>query len=39
MLNFFKSKEKLEINKEKIIREGWLSKESRYRKIWREYNY
>jgi hypothetical protein len=35
MLGFFKSKH-AEINTNSIIKEGWLSKESKYRKVWRE---
>jgi len=36
MLGLFKSKQ-ADIDTSNIIKEGWLSKESKYRKIWREY--
>ena len=36
MLSFFKSKS-TKINEDDIMKEGWLSKESKYRKIFREY--
>jgi hypothetical protein len=35
MLNFFKNKS-ADINETEITKEGWLSKESKYRKVWRE---
>lgn len=35
MLSFFKGKS-VDINENEIIKEGWLAKESRFRKIWRE---
>ncbi len=35
MLNLFKSKS-VQINTNEIIREGWLSKESKFLKAWRE---
>jgi hypothetical protein len=35
-MSFFRSKT-IEVNKSDVIKEGWLSKESRYRKVWREY--
>lgn len=35
MLNFLKGKS-IEINPQDITKEGWLSKESKYRKVWRE---
>jgi hypothetical protein len=35
MFNFFKSKS-INIEENDILKEGWLSKESKYRKIWRE---
>ena len=35
MLGLFKGKQP-DINTNNIIKEGWLSKESKYRKIWRE---
>ncbi len=37
MFNFLFKKSSVEINKTEIINEGWVSKESKYRKIWREY--
>lgn len=35
MMNFFKGRT-CEINSEDVLKEGWLSKESKYRKVWRE---
>ncbi len=35
MLGLFKSRT-VDIDSNDIIKEGWLSKESKYRKIWRE---
>ena len=38
MLGLFKGKS-LNVDTNDVIKEGWLSKESRYRKAWREYKY
>lgn len=38
MLSFFKSKN-IEVDTNNMIKEGWLSKESKYRKVWREYKF
>jgi len=35
MFNFLFKKQSLEIDSKDIIKEGWLQKESKYRKIWR----
>lgn len=35
MLNFLKAKTP-ELDLDEILKEGWLSKESKYRKVWRE---
>ena len=35
MLSFFKSKQ-AEVDTKNILKESWLSKESRVRKVWRE---
>ncbi len=36
MFNFLFKKQPVEIESKDIIKEGWLLKESKYRKIWRE---
>lgn len=36
MFNFLFKKSAVDIEKKDIIKEGWISKESKYRKIWRE---
>ncbi len=35
MLSFFNSK-KVDVEIKDIVKEGWLSKESKFRKVWRE---
>jgi hypothetical protein len=37
MFNILFKKQAVEIQKTDIIKDGWVSKESKYRKIWREY--
>lgn len=36
MFNFLFKKQTTGVNKNDIIKEGWVIKESKYRKVWRE---
>ena len=39
MFNFIFKKPAVEIEKKDIIKEGWILKQSKYRKVWREYEH
>lgn len=36
MMGLFRGKS-VNVSDDEILKEGWLSKESKYRKLWREY--